>query len=93
MLKIDRCFLPTDEEEENSTTSRMYKHVVAMAGDLGLECVTEGVETKKQVEILKNNHCQVAQGFFFDRPLPVEEFEERLDRQYDTPDGKEPERG
>ena len=93
VLKIDRCFLPADEEEENSTTSRMYKHVVAMAGDLSLECVTEGVETKKQVEILKNNHCQVAQGFFFDRPLPVEEFEERLDRRYDTPDGKEPERG
>ena len=89
VLKIDRCFLPSDEEEENSPTSLMYKHVVAMARDLGLECVTEGVETAKQVEILKKNHCQVAQGFFFDRPLPVEEFEKRLDRQYYKPDMKD----
>ncbi|MBR5116851.1 MAG: EAL domain-containing protein, partial [Lachnospiraceae bacterium] len=93
VLKIDRCFLPSDEDEENSPTSLMYKHVVAMARDLGLECVTEGVETAKQVEILKKNHCQVAQGFFYDRPLPVEEFEKRLERPYYTQDVKEQDHG
>ncbi|MCR5093817.1 MAG: GGDEF domain-containing phosphodiesterase, partial [Lachnospiraceae bacterium] len=78
VLKIDKCFLPTEQDGENSVTSRMYRHVIAMGRDLGLECVTEGVETEKQLEILKNNGCQIAQGFFFDKPLPVEEFEERL---------------
>ncbi len=82
VLKIDRCFLPKDEDDENSVTSVMYRHVVAMARNLGLECVTEGVETVAQIEILKNNGCHIAQGFYFDRPLPVEEFEAKLDHNY-----------
>ena len=80
VLKIDRCFLPTGEDGEESITNIMFKHVVSMARDLGLECVTEGVETHEQLELLRENNCDVAQGFFFDRPLQVEEFEERLAR-------------
>lgn len=86
ILKIDRCFLPEDEKNKYSTTSLMYKHVVSMAHDIGLECVTEGVETVEQVEILRKNHCDIAQGFYFDKPLPVEEFEQRLiERRYKLP--------
>ena len=86
ILKIDRCFLPEDEKNKYSTTSLMYKHVVAMAHDIGLECVTEGVETVEQVDILRKNHCDIAQGFYFDKPLPVEEFEQRLvNRRYELP--------
>ena len=79
VVKIDRMLLPTDEDNTDSVTSRMYEHIISMANDIGLECVSEGVETIKQVELLKKNHCQVAQGFYFDRPLPVEEFEARLE--------------
>lgn len=79
VLKIDKCFLPTGEED-NSVTNLMFKHVVAMAQEMGLECITEGVETMRQVGILKENNCRIAQGFYFDRPLSVEEFEKRLDR-------------
>ena len=62
----------------------MFKHVVAMAQDMGLECITEGVETLQQVGILRDNKCNIAQGFYFDRPLAVEEFEKRLDKhRYD----------
>jgi len=82
VLKIDRCFLPKDGDGENSVTSVMYKHVVSMSRDLGLECVTEGVETAEQIEILKQNGCHIAQGYFFDRPLPVEEFEAKLGTNY-----------
>ncbi|MGN0578461.1 MAG: hypothetical protein ACI4J4_07565 [Ruminiclostridium sp.] len=38
----------------------------------------EGVGTEEQIELLKNNNCCLAQGFYFDRPLPPEVFEERL---------------
>ena len=82
VVKIDRSLLPMDDDSEEGITNRMYKHVVSMAVDIGLECVTEGVETKKQVNLLKENKCPIAQGFYFDRPLPVEEFEKRL---YGTP--------
>ncbi|MCR4605640.1 MAG: GGDEF domain-containing phosphodiesterase [Eubacterium sp.] len=80
VLKIDKCFLPDDKESAASITSVMFKHVVAMATDMGLECVTEGVETKKQVQVLKKNHCHIAQGYYFDKPLPVDEFEARMTR-------------
>ena len=83
VLKVDKSFLPTESENEMSRSSVMFKHVVAMAHELGLECVAEGVETKEQISLLKKNSCNIAQGFYFDRPLPVEDFEKRLEaRRY-----------
>lgn len=79
VLKVDRSFLPDDTEGPESRRSVMFRHVVSMANELGLECITEGVETAAQVEMLKANHCELAQGFYFDRPLPVADFEKRLD--------------
>lgn len=85
VLKIDKSFLPEDDEDPTSITNIMFKHVVSMAQDMGLECITEGVETKKQVELLQKTHCNIAQGYYFDKPLPVAEFEERLlHRKYDV---------
>lgn len=84
VIKIDKSFLPTDEEKDSDM---MYKHVVAIAHELGLECVTEGVETYGQLGILRDNKCRIAQGFYFDKPLPVEEFEKRLEKAgYDIED-------
>lgn len=85
VLKIDRSFLPNDEEDLRSKNHVMYGHVVSLARDIGLQCVTEGVETAKQIQLLRKNHCHIAQGYFFDKPLPVEEFEKRLDTgKYDV---------
>lgn len=78
VLKVDKSFLPVEDDDENSTRSVMFKYVIAMAKEMGLECIAEGVETQSQVNVLRENHCELAQGFFFDRPLPVEEFEKRL---------------
>ncbi|MBR1393057.1 MAG: GGDEF domain-containing protein [Ruminococcus sp.] len=78
VLKVDKSFLPVEDDDENSTRSVMFKYVIAMAKEMGLECIAEGVETQSQVDVLRENHCELAQGFFFDRPLPVEEFEKRL---------------
>ena len=69
----------SDDEDENSVTGVMFKNVVAMANELGLECIAEGVETEQQLNILRKNHCDLAQGFYFDKPLPLEEFEKRLE--------------
>jgi diguanylate cyclase (GGDEF)-like protein len=80
VLKVDRSFLPVDDDNESSTRSVMFKYVVGMANELGLECIAEGVETYKQVNILLNNNCLFAQGFLFDKPLPLNEFEDRLEK-------------
>ena len=76
VLKIDRAFVPT--EENYGVTELMFRYVVAMAQAMGLECIAEGVETEKQLEILMDNNCRIAQGFFFDKPLSVDEFEAKL---------------
>lgn len=90
VLKIDRCFLPLDEDKEDDTTSLMFRHVVSMAQAMGLECIVEGVETVRQIEILRENHCNIAQGFYFDKPLPIEEFEQRMNAMnYDVPEIKQ----
>ena len=87
VLKIDKSFLPVEGENYNKTTSLMFKHIVSMAKAMGLECITEGVETKDQIDILRENGCQFAQGYFFDKPLPVQDFEKRLEKGfYDTND-------
>ncbi|MCR5213100.1 MAG: GGDEF domain-containing phosphodiesterase [Eubacterium sp.] len=79
VLKIDKSFVPKDTESEDSISNKMFKHVVALAKDIGINCVVEGVETVSQLDVLRRNGCNIAQGYFFDRPLPVEEFENRLD--------------
>ena len=81
VLKVDRIFLPLDGEAKDSTRSVMFKHVMAMAKEIGLECIVEGVETPVQLELLRQNDCELAQGYLFDKPLPLEEFEKRLDKK------------
>jgi sensor c-di-GMP phosphodiesterase-like protein len=44
-----------------------------MAKSLGLRVVAEGIETAAQLEVLNCHGCEVAQGFFFSRPLPAEQ--------------------
>jgi EAL domain-containing protein (putative c-di-GMP-specific phosphodiesterase class I) len=77
VLKIDKSFVPQTEDDGN-VSNVMFRHLISLAQDMGLECVVEGVETDEQLRILKKNNCQIAQGFVFDHPLPVEEFEDRL---------------
>ena len=80
VLKIDKSFLPTQEEENNDPSNvKMLRHIITMSQDLGLECIVEGVETAEQVKLLKDCKCYLAQGFYFDRPLPVKEFEQKLE--------------
>lgn len=79
VLKIDKSFLPDMEEKQDPTKVKMLRHIITMSQDLGLECLVEGVETKAQVKLLLECKCYLAQGFYFDKPLPVNEFEKRLD--------------
>lgn len=80
VLKIDKSFLPTQEEEDKDPSKvKMLRHIITMSQDLGLECIVEGVETAEQVKLLKDCKCYLAQGFYFGRPLPVKEFEQKLE--------------
>lgn len=82
VLKLDKSLLPTQDDENPAQKGVLFRYIISMAQEMGLECISEGVETEEQVQLLAENHCNLAQGFYFDRPLPVEEFEKRLDKNY-----------
>ena len=78
VIKVDRSFLPIEGDSLKKVSSVMFKHVIAMTNELGIECIVEGVETERQLNILRENNCFHAQGFFFDKPLPTPDFEDKL---------------
>lgn len=82
VIKVDKCFVPLDTEKDESARSVMFKNMVNMLHEMGRECVTEGVETKEQVRKLRSHGSVVAQGYYYDRPLPTSEFEKRMDMRY-----------
>ena len=69
-LKIDKSFV--DKLEENVNPA-IIKTILTLAQSLGLTTIAEGVETKKQVQILKDLGCDEIQGFYFSKPLPKED--------------------
>ncbi len=77
VLKIDKKFLEVNQPS-TSHNYLMLKHIISLAQSFGIECVVEGVETVEHVKVLKENNCYMAQGFYFDKPLPRESFEQRL---------------
>lgn len=79
VLKIDKRFVPQNASDKKQYI--MIKHLIAMAQDLGLDCIVEGIETIDQVKILKEYNCYMAQGNFFDKPLPAEKFEAKLQQR------------
>lgn len=77
VIKLDKSFVDTIENED--TQDEVFiKNIVNMINELGMRVVAEGVETNNQVEFLKKIHCSAVQGYFYDRPMPRERYEERL---------------
>lgn len=75
LLKIDMLFL---HETENQTRSRkILNSIIAMANALNMPVITEGVETKNQLDFLSDMGCDMFQGFYFSKPVSVEVFEEK----------------
>lgn len=73
ILKIDKAFL--SEATNSGRGKTIVKNIVSMAKDLGLLTVAEGVETKDQVDFLTEIGCDIAQGYFYAKPMPIKDFE------------------
>ena len=73
VLKIDMSFLHEIKDRERSRI--ILKSVISMADSLGMDVITEGVETEQQLLSLSAMGCNHFQGYFFSRPIPVDEFE------------------
>lgn len=76
VLKIDRAFLA--ESNSNKRANDILGHVIRMASSLGIHTICEGIETDEQAQLLGGLGCEMAQGFYFAKPMPSDSFEEIL---------------
>ncbi|MGE7814443.1 putative bifunctional diguanylate cyclase/phosphodiesterase [Pseudomonas sivasensis] len=78
IIKIDRSFI--HEIPDNQDDMEITSAVIAMAHNLKLKVVAEGIETAEQLAFLRRHRCDVGQGYLFDRPIPGAELLEKLKR-------------
>jgi diguanylate cyclase (GGDEF)-like protein len=88
VIKLDKSFVSPPKRSDDETSEAynlriksnhiVIKTIINMAKELGLEVICEGVETKEQADMLEGLGCHMAQGFLYDRPIPHDEFENRL---------------
>ena len=80
VIKIDRFFL--DEVIDTKRGKIIVANSIKMSKELGMKTIAEGVETKEQAEFLRNAGCDIAQGYYYSKPIPTEEFEGILERSF-----------
>jgi diguanylate cyclase (GGDEF)-like protein len=78
-IKIDKTFI--DGIGQNDSDEAIIKTIIALAHNLGLEVIAEGVEYDYQLEFLKNNSCYLIQGYYFFRPETAMRLEELFSRK------------
>ena len=76
VLKIDMGFLR--QSENNDRGNVILESVIDMAKRLGMEVISEGVETENQLNTLSDLGCDMFQGYYFSKPIPVAAFEEMV---------------
>lgn len=76
VLKIDRSFIKNIDKDDEDLA--FLKSIVSIVKSRKKKIIAEGIDTKKQAEILKSLECERFQGFYFSKPQPAEEFERLL---------------
>ncbi|MCQ2240714.1 GGDEF domain-containing phosphodiesterase [Treponema sp.] len=74
-LKVDKCFV--DSILTSSETSKeciLLKEIIWLSKMMGFCCIAEGAETKEQVDFLRNAGCDKIQGFYYSKPIPMEDY-------------------
>ena len=78
-LKIDQSFVRELETDKNDQA--IVRTIIAMAQNLKLDVIAEGVETQAQQILLTGEGCAHVQGYLYSRPIPIDEFEAFLQLQ------------
>ena len=76
VLKMDIAFIQNIERNEKDF--RLVELIVDIARYLRVPVVAEGVETENQLRLLRDAGCDLVQGYYFSRPLPADDFEQKI---------------
>ncbi len=74
-LKMDRSFFVNNNDEERG--KKVVKTIIELSHSLNMYTVAEGVEQKEQIEFLRDIECEAAQGYFYSKPIPVDDFQKQ----------------
>lgn len=82
VLKLDKGFLNRNKgNEKEDRDRRIIHHIISMAKDLEITVLAEGVETEEQKDFLKEENCDLIQGFYYAEPMPPDSFASHLKRE------------
>ena len=77
-LKIDKSFVDNvATENERREDIIVIRHIITLAKELGFVCLAEGAESKKQVDRLRELGCEIIQGYYYSKPIPISEYDEK----------------
>ena len=76
VLKLDADFFRNDEG--NGRGQIVVSEAIRLAKNLNMRTVAEGVEIKEQVEFLADQGCDMIQGYYFAKPMPKDEYEQKM---------------
>lgn len=82
IVKLDKSFLDNTMRKNSKTDEIVVRNIIRMIKELNMTTIAEGVETAEQAEFLKDIGCNMVQGFLFDKPLPENEFINRLETRF-----------
>lgn len=78
-LKVDKCFVDSIlTSDEKSKECILLKEIIWLSKMMGFCCIAEGAEKKEQVEFLRKAGCDVIQGFYYSKPIPMEDYARML---------------
>ncbi len=77
VLKLDKGFLD-DCSDDNQREKKVISHVISLAKDLQISVLAEGVETESQKNFLQEANCDMIQGYYYAKPMPMGEFEKYI---------------
>ena len=77
-LKIDKSFVDTiGAKDERREDIIVIRSIIALAKELGFTCLAEGAESKDQVDRLRELGCEIIQGYYYSKPIPIEEYDSK----------------
>ena len=75
-LKIDKSFVDkVGTEHENEKDLTVIRHIISLAKELQFTCLAEGAEQKRQVDKLRSLGCEIIQGYYYGKPIPIDQYE------------------